>query len=61
MKPLSKRQRRGNPDRDFGAEDICENTFFEGEVLATNRQYVGISVLFTLFSILNYALKRISR
>ena len=28
MKPLSKRQRRGNPDRDFGADDTCENTFF---------------------------------
>ena len=49
MKPLSKKQRRGNPDCDFGAEDTCKNTFFEGEVLAASRQYVGISVLFTLF------------
>jgi len=45
-------QRRGNPDRDFGAEDTCGITFFEGEVFAANRQYVGISVLFTLFHIL---------
>ncbi len=58
MKPLSKKQRRGNPDRDFGAEDTCKNTFFEGEVLAASRQYVGISVLFMLFTTLNYALKK---